>query len=514
MRFLLFNALEFAEWLGRRKVEREITRIQNHHTWSPDYALFTGSNHLALLQGMRNYHVNEHGWADIGQNITTFPDGVVAICRPFDNVPACIKGANSGAICIENLGNFDISHDRMTDAHRACIIEVNALLCRRFQLPVDSDHIVYHHWYDLDRGIRNNGTGNNKSCPGTNFFGGNKVPNCEHNFLPLIRSRLESPGETGPTIVPSPVDARPVAPLGEGWVKSTSDGFLSVRSEPSQRAHEIDRLPTGTHVAYYGWNRGWVRIDLVEQRWVSLRFLESEPPSLLPLAPTAKDAFDLPAPDGTDIDAGSSLWGTYYYGLSAAEVSRGVRLTNKKGDAVGPVVSQKNWCLGAMEGTLIVTHADGLVRTYNFEANGGATVTSCRAYFPGLSTRELNATEKVCWKLARGPYGDGAGRYVLAPHRTLAVDRSRISLGTAIYIPSARGLPISRPDGTTAPHDGYFFAADVGGKIRGTHVDFFLGPSSRNPFPFVKSTSAKTFTAHRVLNPAIIARLRGLHMMA
>jgi 3D (Asp-Asp-Asp) domain-containing protein len=506
MRFTLFNALEFAEWLNRLRLDRPIIRIQNHHTCAPDYSRFRGSNHIALLEAMRNFHVNENGWADIAQHITTFPDGVIAICRPFENVPACIKGANSGGICIENLGNFDIDHDRMTDAHRQCIIEVNALLCRKFQLPVDTDHLVYHHWYDLDRGIRNNGTGNNKSCPGTNFFGGNKVADCERNFIPLVRGRFESLG-AAPT---PPVGARPVAPLGEGWVKSTPDGFLSVRSEPRRTAAEVDRLMPGTHVQYFGRRRGWVRIDLAKQRWVSFRYLDPHSP----LEPPTRDEFEFPAPDGSDIDTGFLLWGTYYYGQPADEVTRGVDLTNRSGEVIGPRVSQKNWCLGAMEGTLIVAHANGAVKTYNYEATGSSQVTSCRAYFPSLSSRELAATEKVCWKLARGPYGDGAGNFILAPHRTLAVDRTRIPLGTAIYIPSARGIQVSRPDGSTFLHDGYFFAADVGGKIRGTHVDFFLGPTTRNPFPFVKSTSSKTFTAHRVLNSDITVRLRALHTLA
>ncbi|HET6409035.1 MAG TPA: 3D domain-containing protein, partial [Chthoniobacteraceae bacterium] len=466
MRFVVLTVEEFADWLERARVTRPITRIQNHHTWSPDYSCFNGSNHVALLKGMRDFHVNENGWADIGQHITTFPDGTVSICRPFNKVPACIKGANSGAICIESLGNFDRHRDQMTDAQRRCVILINALLCEKFELPIDSHRVVYHHWFELDRGVRNNGTGNNKSCPGTAFFGGNKVADCERHFLPLVREARGLPRDE------TSVDARLVAPLGEGWVKPTADGFLCVRAEPNVRAREVDRLFAGTRVEYYGRKGGWVLIHLVEQRWVSARFLGSPP--------TTGDGFDLPPPDGSEIDAGRLLWGTYYYGQPAAETSRGVVLQNGKGEAVGPCVSQRNWCLGAMEGTLIVTHADGSVKTYNYECTGRSQVTSCRAVFPSLSAGEVAATEKVCWKPARGPYGDGAGRFILAPYRTLAVDRSKIPLGTAIYIPSARGVPIVLPDGSSARHDGYFFAADVGGKIRGTHVDFFLGSSTRN----------------------------------
>jgi hypothetical protein len=170
--FILLSVAEFKEWLGNSHFSRDIWRVQNHHTAAPRYRDFDGSNHFPLLEGMKKWHVQHNGWADIGQNITTFPDGTLAICRSFEKVPACILGQNAGSVCIENLGNFDTGKDRMTPAHRESIIQVNALLCRKFDVPVTTDGIVYHHWFDLGTGKRNNGNGSNvKTCPGTGFFG-------------------------------------------------------------------------------------------------------------------------------------------------------------------------------------------------------------------------------------------------------------------------------------------------------------------------------------------------------
>lgn len=72
------------------------------------------------------------------------------------------------------------------------ILFLNALLCKKFNLAVNTDTIVYHHWYDLDIGKRTNGTGKVKTCPGTAFFGGNSVEDARKYFIPLINSAVAS----------------------------------------------------------------------------------------------------------------------------------------------------------------------------------------------------------------------------------------------------------------------------------------------------------------------------------
>ena len=257
--FVLFETLaEFAEFL-EKPFQRKVRRIQNHHTLIPSYADFTGSNHFARLEAIKAAHL-ERGFKDIGENLTTFPDGTVALCRSFEDDPACAKGANDDSICIEHLGNFDKGRDKMKAAHRDCIVQVNALLCLRFKLKVNTDTILYHHWFDLVTGKRTGGSGTTKSCPGTNFFGGNGVGDCRENFLPLISASL-----AGLVGTPGPVAA----------VKSP-DGVLAVRSGPRLTADQVGSLANGAIVHIRDAKGIWRRIDPVEARWVSSRFLVAD----------------------------------------------------------------------------------------------------------------------------------------------------------------------------------------------------------------------------------------------
>lgn len=190
-KFTLFTVDEFHEWLVRLPVKRVIKLIQNHHTFIPGYQHFTGTNHFPLVKNMENYHVKTAKFSQIAQNLTTFPDGKIMICRPLDVSPAGIFGANTNGICIEHVGNFDTGRDVMSEAHKEAIVNLNALLCRKFTLVPSVQSIVYHHWYDLTTGKRTNGSGTTKSCPGDGFFGGNTVAAAEANFIPLIKEAMK-----------------------------------------------------------------------------------------------------------------------------------------------------------------------------------------------------------------------------------------------------------------------------------------------------------------------------------
>lgn len=267
---LLADADELGAYLASAQVGRPIRRIQNHHTYIPGYAHFTGCNHFSLLRAMKRDHVVNRTWSDIGQSLTTFPDGTIAVCRPLAQVPAAIKGANTGAIALEHVGWFDAGKDAMTDAHQAIIVQANALLCQRFQLTPSVDSIVYHHWYDLNTGKRTDGTGITKSCPGTAFFGGNTVAAAEAHFLPLVRQALQDrQGQ------PAPAALRPI---GAGRVAATA---LNVRDRPSAQGRVVDRLTRGDRVSWfaessaYG-SMAWLRIDAATERWVAEPFIQRD----------------------------------------------------------------------------------------------------------------------------------------------------------------------------------------------------------------------------------------------
>lgn len=185
----LWTSAGFSTWLGSTKFKRAIKRVQLHHTYKPGYAEFKGNNHTALQNGMRTAH-KMRGFTDIAQQLTIFPDGQVMSGRSFELDPAGIKGQNTGAVCIENIGNFDIGGETMSAEQRSAIVEVVAVLCKRFSLKVDTTHILYHHWFDLITGERGP-SGSHKTCPGTAFFGGNTEEACVSGFLPLVSNGMK-----------------------------------------------------------------------------------------------------------------------------------------------------------------------------------------------------------------------------------------------------------------------------------------------------------------------------------
>ncbi len=261
-KFILMNLQEFGQWLNEQNVHRVIGLVQNHHTYEPGYSRFTGDNHFRLLKGMEESHVVDRGFSEIAQNLTSFPDGTVAVCRPFDRIPAGIKGANQTGICLENLGNFDSGRDRMEESQRDAILGINALLCRKFGLAPSDQTIVYHHWYDLNTGRRTGGAGSTKTCPGSAFFGGNSIQSALDDFIPGIEAVLSSlPGVTAPS---SP------AALKTADVIASS---LNVREGPGTAYRIVKGIKFGVRVSAYEFAGSWCRIHPEAQHWVSGRYL-------------------------------------------------------------------------------------------------------------------------------------------------------------------------------------------------------------------------------------------------
>jgi 3D (Asp-Asp-Asp) domain-containing protein len=199
--------------------------------------------------------------------------------------------------------------------------------------------------------------------------------------------------------------------------------------------------------------------------------------------------FDLPAPplDGAREHA---LWATWYHVPRLTHDPGGAAINGMDGRALGPRLSQKDWCSAALEGTALVVMPDGDEVMINYAGLGRSRQVDCRRYYP-----KLGKVGRSRFRRAQGRYGDGAAG-ALVPYRTLAVDPRVVPLGTVLYVPAARGVAITLPDGSTAQHDGWFYAADRGGAIKGNHVDVFLGSASDNPFAFVKSKAEPTFAAY------------------
>lgn len=194
--YILLTKEDFKDWLFNNSFSRKITLIQQHHTWIPSYKQFKGNNHFQMLKSMENHHKKKMKWKNIAQNLTIFPDGTVAVSRPFHMAPEGSIGpkANAQGIAIESIGNFDIGHDVMTKEQKETIVYVTAALCLKFGLTPSIDSITYHHWWHYktkERVLDNSKSFEVKSCPGTGFFGGNTTASAQKYFYPLVTKKME-----------------------------------------------------------------------------------------------------------------------------------------------------------------------------------------------------------------------------------------------------------------------------------------------------------------------------------
>ena len=82
-----------------------------------------------------------------------------------------------------------------------------------------------------------------------------------------------------------------------------------------------------------------------------------------------------------------------------------------------------------------------------------------------------------CYKLAEESHewGTGVDDRPLSPFRSVAVDPSRVAIGTVLYVPELDGLtvPGRMPEGGSV-HDGCVVADDRGGGIKGRQLDLFM----------------------------------------
>jgi len=95
-----------------------------------------------------------------------------------------------------------------------------------------------------------------------------------------------------------------------------------------------------------------------------------------------------------------------------------------------------------------------------------------------LRSQDENASD---WALRATLYHGGGGMSArdslgcpVAAMRTVAVDPAIVSRRSIIFIKETVGMPL--PGGGV--HDGYWYASDVGGAIKGQRIDLFTGPGA------------------------------------
>lgn len=206
-----------------------------------------------------------------------------------------------------------------------------------------------------------------------------------------------------------------------------------------------------------------------------------------------------------------TLWATYYYVHQAQSVSNGYPLLSASNVPLGPTLSKRDWCYAALQGTVVIPNDRGVPTTYNFTGRSSRAQVDCSAFFSSLSAATIQAMSRARFVVATAPYGYGTNGFQLVPFRTIAVDRTRIPIGSVVYIPQARGITVTLPSGESFVHDGYFYAADVGSAIRGNHIDVFVGTAERNPFRFITSRASGTFQAYVVENAELSQALWAMH---
>lgn len=224
--------------------------------------------------------------------------------------------------------------------------------------------------------------------------------------------------------------------------------------------------------------------------------------------------FSLPESSAAPL-AALALWATHYNVKTVEETPSGVPLRGKSGHALTGNLAPRDWCLGAIEGTFQIRSKDAL-RTYNYAGIDKSAQIDCATTLKiDPRTRPwIISVGRSVFAPARGPYGDGVQGFVLVPYRTIAVDPTVIPIGSVVYIPQTRGMKIRSAATTSLSHDGYFFAADSGGAIKGHHIDIFCGADESNCLPdLIASDETRQFKAFLVTDPAVLAKLKSLHTL-
>lgn len=227
----------------------------------------------------------------------------------------------------------------------------------------------------------------------------------------------------------------------------------------------------------------------------------------------AEDAFDLPEPPAAALAHPRALWATYYHVYALRETSVGFPYRDARGIPITGNISAEDWCRGAIEGTVTI-QAEQQTRTLNYAGLLQFQQVDCAAalHFHPPFEAWITRLGRSSFAAARGPYGDGVDDLLLVPMRSIAVDRNAIPIKSIIYVPSARGLLFTLANGQVLKHDGYFFAADTGGGIKGNHIDVFCGDAKANCLPDVaQSESSSTFPAYLIASTAIYEKLLAEH---
>lgn len=150
----VLSLAEFERLLDSWTPTRRITEFHVHCTDHPRHSEFRGRS---SIEAMRAFH-QSIGMADIAQHLTIDPQGLIWTGRPFDVMPASVRGHNgtaaAGPFMIEIVGLFERGIDDFKGAQKnAAQAVVRAVLTK---CGLDETAVKFH------REFPNTG----KTCPG------------------------------------------------------------------------------------------------------------------------------------------------------------------------------------------------------------------------------------------------------------------------------------------------------------------------------------------------------------
>ena len=212
-------------------------------------------------------------------------------------------------------------------------------------------------------------------------------------------------------------------------------------------------------------------------------------------------SFRLAAPAPQTLGPDLQLWATHYHTPIVAPapetMSAAFPLLGRDGEWISPPLRHKDWCEAALQGSVSVKQGSKSTAYVFVDANGPEQA-NCDQYLGNLSEGVKTATRRARFMAVDHPLGCGVRNIPLMPFRTIAVDPDIIPIGSVIFAPDLRGRAF-RHEGRELVHDGYLFAGDRGGAIRGRHIDVFMVDAPDTPFEDIfASTPSRTFAAHIV----------------
>ena len=276
---LMKGSNEIRAFLKGKKVSRKISGIQIHHMGMPDYNTWEKTDkrifsepHFGRTNSLNEYGKNTWSSRDengkyIAQHFNVFPDGYITSGRSLNSTPIGIKGWNTGKICIEIYGNFDKGKDQMTTAQKEAVIALVGELCRRFDLTPGTNTLRYHAWFTSGGTYLGTYDPNKsrKTCPGTNFFGGNTMAAYKKNFLPAIQTYLKN-GSVG-------IENENSSVVSVNKIVKVTTDELNIRKEPTANSSKVGEVKKGevftiikqdSNWGYLKSGAGWIHLGYTE----------------------------------------------------------------------------------------------------------------------------------------------------------------------------------------------------------------------------------------------------------